>query len=358
MAAGSNSQLATARMTSFGVTSVFVTAASFSNWRWTNFVSEGLEHKIEELMEQSIYGFADEPPSHQGLTTAEGDVEFEPNPMAFGQFMRGYFGVASRSTVTEALSTGTNSGAFAGNAVFQYEFTPRQTAFAEDCYLDPYQVLVYRDVGSAFVFQDAIFNKVEIGIQAGQLVTATVGVMGRRVTRVDRAAVSSLVSSGGRPFVWDMASVQVGIGAGMSSLAASTVFESLNIQMETPIEGVALLNGTRFYGEMQKSDFRKTRFTGTITFRNQAEYDAFTAYENRGLRVTFTNVSSALLLGNPSSAQYFQMQYDIPQFKITQYGVAVKNAQRITADFEGRGEYDNALGYAVKGFLKTVVASY
>lgn len=358
MAAGSNSQLATVRMTSYGVTSVYVTAASFSNWRWTNFVSEGLEHKIEELVEQSIYGYADEPPSHQGLTTAEGDIEFEPNPMAFGQFMRGYFGIGSRSVLCDPGSVGANATVFSADGVYRYEFVPRQAAFADECYLDPYQVLIYRDVGSAFVFQDTVFNKLEVGIQAGQLVRATVGVMGRRVTRVARAAVSSLVSSGGRPFVWDMASVQVGIGPGMSSLAASNVFENLNIQLEVPIEGVPLLDGTRFYGEMQKSDFRKTRFTGTITFRNQNEYDAFVAYENRGLRVSFQNVNSAMLLGNPASAHYFQMQYDIPQFKITQYGVMVRNAQRITADFEGRGEYDTALGYAVKGFLTTVVASY
>ena len=358
MSAGSNSQLATVRMTAYGVTSVYVSAASFSNWRWTNFVSEGLEHKIEELVESSIYGYADEPPSHQGLTTAEGDIEFEPNPMAFGQFLRGYFGIGSRSTLCDPGSTGGNSTVFSADGVYEYTFTPRQAAFDQSCYLDPYQVLIYRDVGSAFVFQDTVFNKLSVAIQAGQLVKATVGVMGRRVTRVDRTAVASLVSSGGRPFVWDMASVQVGIGAGMNSLAASTVFEALNINLEVPMEGVPLLDGTRFYGEMQKSDFRKTRFSGTITFRNQAEYDAFVAYENRGLRVTFTNVNSSLLLGNPNSPFYFQMNYDIPQFKVTQYGVMVKNAQRITADFEGRGEYDSALGYAVQAKLRTVVASY
>jgi len=358
MAAGSNSQLATVRMTSFGVTSVYVTAASFANWRWTNFVSEGLEHKIEELMEQSIYGYADEPPSHQGLTTAEGDVEFEPNPMAFGQFLRGFFGISSRSTLCEPGSTGANSGPFAGNGVYQYTFTPRQAAFDDACYLDPYQVLIYRDVGSAFVFQDTVFNKIDVSIQAGQLVKSSVGVMGRRVTRVGLAAVSSLVSSGGRPFVWDMASVQVGAGAGVNSLAAFTNFEALNFNLEVPIEGVALLDGTRFYGEMQKSDFRKTRFSGTLSFRDQTQYDAFVAYQNRGLRVTFVNVNSALLLGNPASAHYFAMQFTVPQFKITQFGVMVRNAQRITADFEGRGEYDNALGYSVQATLTTVVASY
>lgn len=358
MAAGSNSQLATFRTGAFGTTSIYVTAASFANWRWTNFVSEGLEHKIEELVEQSIYGYADEPPSHQGLTTAEGDVEFEPNPMAFGQFLRGVFGVGSRSVLCDPGSTGANSGTFAGVGVYRYEFTPRQTPFANECFLDPYQVLIYRDVGSAFVFLDTVFNKMDVSIQAGQLVKATVGMMGRKVQRVARSAVASLVSSGGRPFVWDMASVQIGVGEGFSSLSAFTNFEALNVNLETPIEGVPLLDGTRFYGEMQKSDFRKTRFSGTLSFRDQTQYDAFVAYENRGLRVAFQNVNSALQLGNPASAHYFQMQFDIPRFKVTQFGVMVKNAQRITADFEGRGEYDNALGYSIKAYLTTIVASY
>lgn len=358
MSAGSNSQLATVRMTSFGVTSVYVTAASFANWRWTNFVSEGLEHKIEELMEQSIYGYADEPPSHKGLTTIEGDVEFEPNPMAFGQFMRGYFGVASRTILCDPGSTGGNSTVFSADGVYRYEFTPRQSAFSLDCFLDPYQILIYRDVGSAFVAQDALFNKLEVGVQAAQLVKATVGVMGRRMTRVDRAAVSSLVSSGGRPFVWDMCSVQMGVGEGFSSLAAFTYFENVNIQLEMPIEGVPLLDGTREYGEFQKSDFRKTRFSGTLSFRDQTQYDQFIAYENRGLRFTFTNVNSALLLGNPNSAFYFQLQFDVPRFKITQYANPVKGPNRITVDFEGRGEYNEATAASVKGYLTTVVASY
>lgn len=358
MAAGSNSQLATARMTSFGVTSIYTSAASFFNWRWTNFVSEGLEHKIEELMEQSIYGYADEPPSHKGLTTIDGDVEFEPNPAAFGQYMRGYFGVGSRTTLTDGGSTGANSGPFAGDFVYRWEFTPRQSAFANDCFMDPYQVLIYRDVGSAFVSLDTLFTKLEVGLQAGQLVKSTVGMMGRDMQRVDRSAVASLVTSGGRPFVWDMASVQMGAGEGFSSLAAFTYFEAVNIQLEMPIEGVPLLDGTRKYGEFQKNDFRKTRFSGTLSFRDQTQYDQFISYENRGLRFTLTNVNSNLLLGNPASAFYPQMQFDIPRFKITQYGNPVKGPNRITVDFEGRGEYSESIGASVKAYLTINVASY
>lgn len=358
MSAGSNSQLATFRTAAFGTTSVYVTAASFDNWRWTNFVSEGLEHKIEELVETSIYGYPDEPPSHQGLTMVEGDVEFEPNPGAFGQFFRGYFGSHSGQLVCNAGSTGANSGNFAGQAVYQHTFVPRDGAFDTKCWLDPYQIMVYRDVGSAFVFLDAFFNKIELGIQAGQLTKSTVGVMARKVTRVARTAVASLVSSGGRPWVWDMASMQLGAGAGMSSLAATDYFEAINFQMEQPLEGVALLDGTRFYGEFQKSDFRKTRFSGTISFRDQTQYDAFIAYENRGLRATFTNVNSNLLLGNPSSAFYMTLELDVPQFKITQFGAFVRNANRITADFEGRGERDTTLGYAIKARLVNNVSSY
>ena len=358
MSAGSNSQLATFRVGSFGVTSVYVTAASFDNWRWTNFVSEGLEHKIEELIETSIYGYPDEPPSHQGLTTVEGDIEFEPNPNAIGQFLRGYFGVHSAQLVCNAGSTGANSGPFAGVGVYQHTFIPRDSAFETKCWQDPYQILVHRDVGSAFVMLDSMINKLEFGIQAGQLTKSTAGVMARRVTRVARTAVASLVSSGGRPWVWDMASFQLGAGAGFSSLAATDYFESITFMMEQPLEGVPLLDGTRFYGEFQKSDFRKTRFSGTISFRDQSQYDAFIAYENRGLRAAFTNVNSNLLLGNPSSAFYFTLELSVPQFKITQFGVFVRNPNRITADFEGRGERDNALSYAVTARLINIVSSY
>lgn len=356
MSAGSNSQLATARMTAFGVTSIYVSAASFDNWRWTNFVSEGLEHKIEELMEQSIYGYADEPPSHRGLETAEGDVEFEPNPNAFGQFIRGNFGVCSTTVLCDPGSTGANSGDFAGGGAYQHVFTPRQSPFDPKCFLDPYQVLIYRDVGSAWVFQDTVFPKLEVSIQAGQLTKATVGFMARKIAQADRSAVASLVTSGGRPFVWDMASFQIGAQSG--SLSATDYFEACNVNLETPIEGVPLLDGTRFYGEMQKSDFRKTRFSGTLSFRDQTEYQAFKAYEDRYLRITFTNVNTQLLMGNPNSAFYQQLQFDIPKFKITQFGAMVKNPNRITADFEGRGTYSTQFGFAIQARLRNTVNSY
>lgn len=355
MAAGSNSKISTVRVNSFGMT-VVVTPDAANNWRWTNFISEGLEHKIEELMEQSIYGYPDEPPSHQGLTTAEGDIEFEPNPNAIGQFIRGAFGVHSSSVLVAAGSTGANSGTFAGAAGYRHIFTPRDTPFSDRCFLDPYQVLVYRDVGSAFVFLDAVFPSIEFMIEAGQLVKATAGTMARRVTRNNLLNVASLVNSGGRPWVWDMASVQ--IGANSASLAGFDNFESVTANLETPIEGVPLLDGTRFYGEMQKSDFRKTRFSGRLSFRDQTEYDAFIAYENRHLRITLTNVNSNLTIGNPASAFYPTLVLDFPAFKVTQYGVFVKDAQRITADFEGRAERSDAYGYAVQATLINIVSSY
>lgn len=355
MASGSNSRLATVRVTSFGITAV-VTPDAANNWRWTNFVSESFEHQIEELMEQSIYGYADEPPSHRGLDTAEGEIEFEPNPNAIGQFMRGVYGVHSTQLLCAAGSTGANSGPFAGAAVTRHIFTPRQDPFSTRCFLDPYQLLIYRDVGSAFVFLDTLFNGMELQLEAGQLARATVMGMARRITRNSQLNVASLVSSGGRPFVWDMASVQ--IGPSVNSLAATDYFESVTIRLETPIEGVPLLDGTRTYGEMQKSDFRQTRFSGTISFRDQSEYDAFVAYENRYLRFNLSNVVSTQLLGNPSSAFYPTLRLDIPNFKITQYNVTVGDPNRLTAEFEGRGEYSEALGFSIQAQLTNIVNSY
>lgn len=355
MASGSNSKLSLVRVNSFGMT-VVVTPDAANGWKWQNFVSEGLEHQIEELEEESIFGYPDAPPSNQGLTTAEGDIELEPNFNALGDFLRGTFGASSVQLLVAAGSTGANSGAFAGAAAYRHTFTPRDTPFSTRCFLDPYQLMVYRDVGSAWVFLDTVFPSIEFQIEAGALVKATVGTMGRRVTRNALLNVASLVSSGGRPWVWDMASVQVGLSA--ASLAAFDNFESLNIRLETPIEGVPLLDGTRFYGEMPKGDFRRTTAEGVLSFRDQTEYDAFIAYENRYLRVTLVNQNSSQLIGNPASAFYPTLQIDIPKFKYTAYNAAVGNAQRITADFNGRGERDESVGYAIRATLTNIVNSH
>jgi hypothetical protein len=128
---------------------------------WLGFTSETLEHKLDELEEGTLTGRRDAPPSYKGLDHGAGDVEMEMHPNAFAHIAKGWFGTLASSLVTNAASTGANSGNFAGAAQTYHKLTPTQTAFSDRTFLEPYNVAVYRDVQSAFIFKGSIFTSAE-----------------------------------------------------------------------------------------------------------------------------------------------------------------------------------------------------
>lgn len=352
MSSGTGAQLAIVR-----VGSLTKVASTDSSWNFTNFVSEGLEHKLEELEEGSITGRRDAPPSHKGIDYGEGEIVIEPSPIPIGHYIRAAFGIASGTVLTQAGSTGANSGNFAGNPVLQHTFTPRQAAHDSSTFLEPYAFMIYRDVGSAFVFNGAVVPSLTFNIQAGQLVGATANVMARQVDRMERTAtISSLVSSAGQPMVWDAVSVELGPGA--NSLAAVTNYESLEIAIETPIEGVVFLDGTKKYGEFQTNDFRRVNISGTMSFRDHEAYDDFIAYAPQYFKATITSVNSNYMLGNPNSVYYPQLQFVIPQMKYLSWNPPVGGPNRLQATFTAKGEYSESDGYMIKAYLTNIHSSY
>ncbi len=360
MSAGSGGQIAIISVGSLyqAVNSSMVSAAN-----WTNFVSESVEHTIAELEEGAITGYKDAPPSHQGLGSGQGDIQLEPNPNALGHFLRGVFGQSSGSLLTHAGSWGANSGnalnvpaGYVARPVVQHTFVPIQTATHERNYLPVYAAVIYKDVGSAFVFSGGQFNALELQIQAGQLTKATVSGMFREVTRHLRTdSMAALRNPGGKPWVWDMTSIQVGSAGG---LAVNQNFESITLKLETPLEGVVLLDGTKRYGEFSVNGFRRVNISGTLSFRNQEEYDAFVAYENRYMRVNLTNNNSQQVLGNPASQYLFGLQLDIPNFKLLTYSVPIGGPNRLTCNYTAKAEFDVTSLYMIQAQLTNTTSAY
>jgi hypothetical protein len=207
MASGSGGQIA---VISVGSLYQAVNSAMISGASWTNFVSESLEHTLNELEEGAITGYKDAPPSHKGADFGGGDIQLEPNPNALGMFLRGVFGQSSGSLLTAAGSWGANSGnavnlpgGYTARPVIQHTFVPIQASVHERNFLPIYGLAVYKDIGSAFIHEGVIFPSVEFQIQAGQLAKATVSAMSRKVTRHARTtSMQALRNPGGRPWVW------------------------------------------------------------------------------------------------------------------------------------------------------------
>ncbi len=355
MASGTGGQIAVTRSDS-----LYLSVQSVD--QWSNFTQESIEHNLTELEEGSITGNKDAPPSHKGIDFAQGDITIEPDPNALGHFMRGVFGQSSGTILCEAGSLGVNSSQLGdGNPAIQHQFLPIQSSTDDRNFLPAYTLMVYKDVGSAFFFQGAQFHGIDLQIQAGQLVTATVNVMARTVNRFARTAgIEALAKkTGSKPWVWDMASVEVSSGqTGFGNLVGNTNFEAINANINIPLEGVVLLDGNKQYAEFQVNEFRRVNVSGTISFRNQDEYDAFTEYSNRTMRITTRNVASSQLLGNPASLFYPTLQLDIPQFKFLTWSTPVGGPNRLQTSFTGKGERDTASAYMVEAKLINVTSEY
>jgi hypothetical protein len=332
---------------------------------WANFTSESIEHILDELAEASINGRRDAPNSYKGLDHGAGDLNFEPNPNALGHFFKANFGTLATSLVTAAGSLGANSGDFAGAPQQYHKFTPTQAAFSDRTFLEPYNVMVYRDIGSAWLFGGAILPNLKISIAAKQIVKATATWMSRDVRRVQRTStIQSLVSSGGRPWLWDMGSFEVStVGVTSAALNAFTAFENFNMNFDLPNDGIALLDGTKKFAEFVPTDFRRIKVDGTMSFRDQDTYDAFVAYEARRVRVTFLNVNSKLFLGNPTSADatkflgYPGLRFTFPQLKFTKWSAPMGGPNRIVASFEAKAEFNEADGISAMVELMNIVTS-
>jgi hypothetical protein len=329
---------------------------------WTSFTDESLEHHLDELEEGSITGFRDAPNSYKGLDHGAGDINFIPDPNAVGHFLKAWFGTLTTSPVTLATSGGANSGNFAGAAQYFHRFTPTNSSFSDRTFLEPYNIGVYRDVGSAFIFKGSIVTTLKFMIKANQLVKATATIMGRQVDLM-QYNFSALVGSGGRPWIWDMASIEYSTDTTTTNLAARTDFEELNITYDLPNDGVPLLDGTKKYAEFTPSDFRRVKVDGTMSFRDETMYLNFRNYDAHLLRATMLNVQSQLYQGNPASADqtlflgYPGMRFVLPQVKFTKWNAPVKGPNRLTVSFEAKAERNATWGFTSAVDLINIVSS-
>ena len=126
------------------------------------------------------------------------------------------------------------------------------------------------------------------------------------------------------------------------------------------MEGVVLLDGNKEYAEFQPSDFRRVAISGTISFRNQEEYNAFIAYENRYARITMTNVNSALQLGNivAGSVQNYTLEFEIPKMKFLTWSTPIGGPNRLQTSFTAKAEYSDTDGFMVTARLINVTSTY
>jgi hypothetical protein len=95
-----------------------------------------------------------------------------------------------------------------------------------------------------------------------------------------------------------------------------------------------------------------------MSFRDQAEYDAFVLYESMFMRVNLANTSSAMIIGNPASANFFSLLMDIPQMKYLTWSTPIGGPNRLVSNFTAKAELDVTSLYMIMARLTNTTSAY
>lgn len=299
-----------------------------SAYHWMPFVSEGITDAIETLMEETIRDRYDEPPTIEGLTTVEGDMAFELNPIDSGLLWLAACGQASTSA--------TQSG-----YVFEHIFKPIQTRFDANLALQPVCMHIYRGADEAFEYMDGQLSSIEINLAAGALAKLNTTWICR--TSSIRAAFTTSFHTG-QAFAWHQASISMS-GVGI------TDYEEINFSINNALTGISLIDGTKVYSRIHRDGFREVRVSGTIDLPNLDEYDEFRSQSERQLIMTLTGTEVR-------SGYYESFKVDVPKFRYETFPVNIGGPGRITVGFAGRGVYHTGSAYSIEITMVNTLATY
>ncbi|QDP52549.1 MAG: hypothetical protein GOVbin4691_41 [Prokaryotic dsDNA virus sp.] len=294
------------------------------------FVSESLTENKNLLTITNLRNVYDSPNDLQGTNNVTGDIVFEPHPIYLGHFLRGCI---TAGTVSSTLQT----------SAYLHEFLPAQAEFAEDCTLPPYTITIYKNVGSAYTIADGLIHTLGIEMVAGEIVKCTATVHGRAYTKSAKASPSYIAAD---PFTWNQVSLQVGG-------SANGVFESANLTITNPIDGIMALNASTNEARLLRNDFRTITIDGDQSFENQAQEAKF---RDQSLQAFKFTVTGDTVVGN--TGEYNQLTLDMPDVRYTTYAYPIGGPGRITAAYEAKAQYDTTSSYALRTTLQNTAQSY
>ena len=297
-----------------------------SAFDYVPFVSESLSENIEQLQSENLRNVYDQPNQLEGINNVTGDIVFEPHPS--------YLGIFLKAVMNNCTTTFSSSKAI-------HEFIPAQTEFDANFTLPPYTINLYKAVGSAYQYTDAMIHTLAMEITAGGIISATATVHARTSSLMNPTTPSYISAD---PFTWNETSLSVGaVGNGE--------FESATITIDNPIEGVSTLNGQKVHGKVKRTGFRTVSVTGDQDFSSQAEYNAFRSQSRR--RFIFSITGDSIGGGNNNF-----ISIDLPKVNYSTYTSPIGGPGRITASYEGNAEFDTSSSYAVRYTVQNTRTSY
>lgn len=235
---GSNAFVAICRQNSLGATAP-------TSWYPVPFARSGIVTQIDELQDDSITGYADEPDRTLGFTRVNGPIEGNIDPLAVGFLLKGLFGTIASSAV--------GSG-------FQHVFDVRSGDWSPVSTLPPYAFQVFQGetgVSSSFLFLDCFVNQLDLSIAPNQYLRGVWGITGKDSSLLTKAAPPAW-PSGVKKFNWSAVSVTIA-GAGVAR------YRDLRFSFDNKIAAQDRINASRAPASFFRDGFRMFgRFQGTM----------------------------------------------------------------------------------------------
>lgn len=290
-------------------------------------LSETITEGIERFERANAVGGFFEPDDVAGLHTVEGDIVFTANAESIGHFLAAGFGVSSTAQI-------------GASDIFLHDFTVRQSDLENRRPLDSYTIEVSRgDVTSAFLYTGMLVSKLGFSLEAGGPLQVTAGLVGRNAA-AGSLSTAIFPTSPMDPFTFDTGSITL---AG----SASTIFKSINIDLDTQLEADPRVEADRDAGaHIKRAGPPMARVTATLAFEDLTDLGRFQEQEDMAITVFMQKANS------------FSIYFDMPKVRWTSYGPAISGRERITVEAEGRVFYHVGSGAALTVQLTNTTSGY
>lgn len=297
---------------------------------WIPFISESIALDIPALVSQANVGNFDEGEHNEGPRTAGGDLGFEAQSIPLGAVLAAFFGTPTSTKESSA-------------DVYNHLFVPASGDYDTQYSAGhPCTIIKNRDVGSADRFSDMNAATLEMSINNGEFLMATVGFVGGHFQQVAKVTPSLPT---GRRWTWDQTSVGLG-GSGNSKVT------QLSIKMDQAIEPQHTLNGSSYPDRIKRTGFRKTEITGTIKFDDQDEYQDFLNQTEQELTVNLVGKTAI------SSGYYDAILFQVPLFRFTEFKPNAGGPGQIEVSFTSKGVYSQDSGATLQVTLTNTQTAY
>lgn len=324
---GAKSIVGLAWQNSYGV------APSVSSVMFIPVLSENIDPVIPPLYSNEFDGVLEEGKNvEQGASTIPGDIQVNVGPITLGQILKAALGDPTTTIVGSS---------------YQHVFVPRSGDFDLNSAQRPFGIFKsWSGVNSAELMYDMACATLELSVAAGELLKCKAGFVGGKQSYVAPQVPSY---PAGRRMPWDVASVQVGSGAG---LAAHPEIKQLTITMDNGVEAKHTLAGIQYPSRNERTGFRKLTIGGTMLFESLLEYDAFIGQSERVFIATF--VSKDTIMTNTRNI----LRIDAPSLRYKEFKRPSGGPGRIECQFTADMVYNAGSGHAFKVTLTNTYAAY